>query len=71
MRYDDPIKSDALKSMFDEKTVNQESINELQNTNTTTNKETGFVSPILLGSLICSLSFVGMVVSYILYLAVG
>lgn len=71
MRYDDPIKSDALKSMFDEKIVNQESINELQTTTDIQSKETGFVSPLLLGSLICSLSFVGMVVAYILYLAVG
>lgn len=34
-------------------------------------KNTGFVSPLLLGSLICILTFVGMVVSYFLYLIVG
>ena len=71
MRENDRLPK-ALEEMFENPSIKK--LKEIKKGKVLTKvppKNTGFVSPLLLGSLICILTFVGMVVSYFLYLIVG
>lgn len=68
MRYEDQL-SEELRKMIEDPSTKK--IKKGKVLTKQPPKNTGFVSPILLGSLICILTFVGMVVSYFLYLIVG
>lgn len=75
MRNNEPI-SEELEKMFKQDEITQEQIEKVkedvkEKTLSLEKKETGFISPVILGSLICILSFVGMVLSYILYIVAG